>query len=610
MLHIEDSNGHTQTVCVGVLLDETAASLKWLLSKFKELFPAWNNIRCFMADKDLLERDLLKEYFPNAKVLICSFHTLRTFRREIACSKMNITSSERDHALNLLQQMVMTRSEEIFQALENEFDATVPAAIKEYYDRNWRSIKDEWHRGPKFMANSFNNTTNNRLVSVNGKLKSAIKRHSCLEDFVTSLFAVLKASGDEHSQSAVRCAYRRPCVPHGEEAGRQYQEALTPYAFQFVEKQLKAVSKLKILKHEGVKFVFESSCGNTETTADHCSCSFWLSMHLPCKHVLGARRHLDMNEYDDTLYAARWSKAYYHTHHGFFHEAGEKQEVRSSVSSIQRTRPHALSAAQKYRAVFHTCKYLAQLAAEETGNRFQARAEILVKLSKAWEEGIDVEVVELLADNVPRGGIITSTDGSTKGKDCSSQDSHDPSQRIASDDGHVSPSQHVPDEDPTSVETREPGAATEESNEPSTSYESRASPNKWAAPTDSSSLTQQRSDSRLTNAAELGKGSGGDKDGDPRGPQLSAIQIPSKIKHRGRPKGAESTVIGLPRKKKKIQSKQLMPFKNLADAEKKMRILKCFVSEELASRALQGKTLLGRYHTPETRAFCTFKCCE
>ncbi|KAH9380523.1 hypothetical protein HPB48_022370 [Haemaphysalis longicornis] len=51
---------------------------------------------------------------------------------------------------------------------------------------------------------------------------------------------------------------------------------------------------------------------------------------------------------------------------------------------------------EKYKEVFPTCKYLAQLAAEETGERYQTRVAVLLALSKAWEEGRDVEVVELL----------------------------------------------------------------------------------------------------------------------------------------------------------------------------------------------------------------------
>lgn len=61
----------------------------------------WTKTKCIMADKDLLERDVLKKCFPQAHVLICVFHTLKTFRPEMTCTKMGITSLQRDHALQL-----------------------------------------------------------------------------------------------------------------------------------------------------------------------------------------------------------------------------------------------------------------------------------------------------------------------------------------------------------------------------------------------------------------------------------------------------------------------------------------------------------------------------
>ncbi|XP_049270335.1 zinc finger SWIM domain-containing protein 3-like [Rhipicephalus sanguineus] len=176
VMHVEDSNGDTETVCVAILVNESAPSIKWMLEKFKELHPSWTKIKCVMADKDLLERDLLKESFPESKVLICVFHTLKTFRREIACNKMNITAEERDEALALLQKMVLSRSSEKFEGLQEEFDTNVCKEIRSYYDKNWRPIKDEWYTGPKFMSENFNNTTNNRIESLNAKLKSVIKK--------------------------------------------------------------------------------------------------------------------------------------------------------------------------------------------------------------------------------------------------------------------------------------------------------------------------------------------------------------------------------------------------------------------------------------------------
>ena len=51
-----------------------------------------SNIRIVMADKDSGEHEIIKSSLPNASVLICLFHILKSFRREVSCEKMGITS--------------------------------------------------------------------------------------------------------------------------------------------------------------------------------------------------------------------------------------------------------------------------------------------------------------------------------------------------------------------------------------------------------------------------------------------------------------------------------------------------------------------------------------
>lgn len=52
--------------------------------------------------------------------------------------------------------------------------------------------------------------------------------------------------------------------------------------------------------------------------------------------------------------------------------------------------------------------------------------------------------------------------------------------------------------------------------------------------------------------------------------ELTGIQLPPKMRKRGRPKGAEKTVIGLTRKKRKSSGSKPLPFlkKHPADKEK------------------------------------------
>lgn len=59
-----------------------------------------------MADKDMTEREVFAAAFPNSELLICLYHTFRSFRREIAVDKLGITPGERNIlCLNILQRI-------------------------------------------------------------------------------------------------------------------------------------------------------------------------------------------------------------------------------------------------------------------------------------------------------------------------------------------------------------------------------------------------------------------------------------------------------------------------------------------------------------------------
>ena len=58
-----------------------------------------------MADKDTTEREVLTEEIPNDVLLICLFHTLTTFRREITADKMYVTSEQRKMVLEIITKL-------------------------------------------------------------------------------------------------------------------------------------------------------------------------------------------------------------------------------------------------------------------------------------------------------------------------------------------------------------------------------------------------------------------------------------------------------------------------------------------------------------------------
>ena len=108
----EDSNGQSEIIAVCILVTENAEGIRWMFETFKAQNAKWCDVKVVMSDKDINEREVIKEVFPDASVLICLIHTLRTFRREVTCERMGITSGQKSMCLELVQKLAYCTSQE------------------------------------------------------------------------------------------------------------------------------------------------------------------------------------------------------------------------------------------------------------------------------------------------------------------------------------------------------------------------------------------------------------------------------------------------------------------------------------------------------------------
>ncbi|KAF0750780.1 zinc finger SWIM domain-containing protein 3-like [Aphis craccivora] len=139
---IENENGQSEIAAISLLVNE------------KKIYPC--------------------AVFPNAALIICLFHTPRTFSREIMCDKWNITFNERDSLKEIIQDIILYCKSEL------EYDNN----LYQHFSTVALETVNEWIIGLICMTQNFMNKTNNRLESFNEKLKSVISCFSLLEYFV------------------------------------------------------------------------------------------------------------------------------------------------------------------------------------------------------------------------------------------------------------------------------------------------------------------------------------------------------------------------------------------------------------------------------------------
>lgn len=278
-----DGNGQSEIVGIFITSLETEEAILNMVKKFKNSNSSWVGTRVEMTDKDFVKRTVFSKEFPDAALTICLFHTLRSFKREITCEKMQIRSGERDHALELIVKLAYSKSEAVYNDNYEMLLQSGPSSVISYFNTNWHPIRAQWVECYKGVNFTLGESTNNRLESINSKIKSVCSKHVNLTTFFDQFFAVLSCLRNERDHATLMAVVKKrvvKSVPNSPEW--EYASIATPYAFYFLQQQLDLVNKVKINGKCDSLYLVLSSEGNLTVTDIKCSCKFWKTMHLPC----------------------------------------------------------------------------------------------------------------------------------------------------------------------------------------------------------------------------------------------------------------------------------------------------------------------------------------
>lgn len=288
ILMVEDGNGQSHIVAMGLLVNEDLETLQWFFEVFVGKNPACSKTAVAMTDKDLTERSVIEKVLPNCSLRLCRFHTLRTFKREITCDKLGVTLAERDFAKSHFEAMCWAQTEESYMAHYKSFVEASPAQIVQYFDTNWHVIYNQWTGIAKHGIGCFGNKTNNRLESFNLKLKSVIPTFSSIEVFFKKFFVLITSIRTERQASTAK-VFLKSFHSFTNEVEARYYKYLTLYAYDLVRKELLQSAQS------------EKECTTYNTRINVCTCYFYMSMGLPCKHILNFRARINMEGYDELV---------------------------------------------------------------------------------------------------------------------------------------------------------------------------------------------------------------------------------------------------------------------------------------------------------------------
>jgi len=309
---------------------EDCHSLSTALQLFKAKNPNWCQVRTVMTDKDMAERDAIRNELPQASLLLCLFHVLRAMGREVTTSKMSISEPQRSSALQLFQAIAYANTEKQYIDLRDKLHATMPASVIRYFESNWHPCRCEWVMCWQRQNVTFGERTNNRLESVNRRLKAVVKTSSTLPVFFKDLLATVNCMRHERDHSFVTTMEKvsvKP-FPHGS-VEDEFSSSITPFAFQFVLHQLKLSSTTDVTVTDGnVAIVVD---GKTEQMCpDKCVCAFSKAMGLPCRHIFAVRRHFQSPLFTLSGIWPRWLKNAVIDKHRIFRSTPDESVVHVS----------------------------------------------------------------------------------------------------------------------------------------------------------------------------------------------------------------------------------------------------------------------------------------
>ena len=406
VLMVVDGNGESEIICLWLTQCEDKVTLGVLVDEFKKHNENWEFVRCIMSDKDITERDVLTERLPNAKLLICLFHTLRNMRHEISTDKLGISQAERIMCLEVLSKMAYSKDGDEYNLLHDQLKQCAPKPVLEYFQKNWHGIREQWVDGLKNSCCNYMNRTNNRVESINQKLKMVISRYSGITQFFQDLMKCLSSLEIERDHRAVEVIAKRSVFDSSNPVLNKYMSLLTPYAFQYLQDQLNYSKKVKFVRDiDEVSCEFLSKKRTVVTKVNDCTCGFVSAMRLPCRHILYMRRCRNISEYDESLCAERWKLQHFIDNQRVFVRDEIEDEpnheelysidvIQDNVAIKTSCRTRTLTEQEKYRKAFKVTQSLAQQISTLGMPDFEEGLLVLDKISSLWSKGKRVDVFQ------------------------------------------------------------------------------------------------------------------------------------------------------------------------------------------------------------------------
>ncbi|OWZ13691.1 hypothetical protein PHMEG_00012933 [Phytophthora megakarya] len=138
-----------------LVYSEQKDDLRHVVKSFKENNPVWSNIRLFMTDKTMHDKNFLREEFPEARQLLCQWHAI-TWKQET-----RLTPDQRKDVKSIMRLLVYAKNPKSVTTTRGLGNDPAHELYKSFLTY-WDCSKDEWvtylHGGVPHLTNNTNNS--------------------------------------------------------------------------------------------------------------------------------------------------------------------------------------------------------------------------------------------------------------------------------------------------------------------------------------------------------------------------------------------------------------------------------------------------------------------
>lgn len=308
-----DGDGETQIVALLIIRSENVNVMKRSFEIFIEENSNSEKIEIVMVDKHASNLATFSVQFPNAEINLCVFHVKQIFVREVTTKKRNISIQVQKEALKILSKMIYCKSENEYLDLYHQLEEIASAELMQYFNNEWNTpeMKPMWVGFHVNKGSHFHNRTNNRTETFNQKLKNVLTRFAPLKKMFKETIIVLSTLADERDYRKITNAEKNPAKILNEEPfEHDYRKLLTQFAFTHIKTQIDRIADVQFsIVEDDRGIIFAANQTFIEVSARQCTCEFFKTMRLPCKHILAFMANKGENQFEPALCHPRWYKS-------------------------------------------------------------------------------------------------------------------------------------------------------------------------------------------------------------------------------------------------------------------------------------------------------------